>query len=154
VSSAQLAAIHTPPPSDHSRQDDPVSPASVSAEPTADGKLVSDPPAVVTHSVVSGTCCSYCGTTSTVQWRQDRDGGIVCNNCGTSQLRVPYRRMPNAPSLRCRGDRRLLPCLIAYPHRSRTHLITHLRFNFSCTHTPHRPVYQFQSSHTPKTPRS
>lgn len=140
LSSSHLAAMNTPPPSDHSRHDDPsapASPVSLAAEPS-DGKPLNDPAPVVSHSVQSGTCCSYCGTTSTSQWRQDPDGGIVCNNCGQSLSRFfsEITRSARIPRVSC-VSAPVIPCLIAYPRPLLTLLSepsSSIRLHFSCTH--------------------
>ena len=72
------SAIHTPPPSDHasssdSRTGDPSRPQSP-AEPMDEDVLSSQPP--------PGTACNQCASTSSLQWRRDKDGSYVCNNCG------------------------------------------------------------------------
>ena len=97
--------IHTPPASDHSRNDDETSPVAASAplppmhvrngdspfpldpvlkERTGDNVDgvgdQNDPPAT------SELACTNCGTVNTPQWRRGDDGKSICNACGESSL--------------------------------------------------------------------
>ena len=79
-------AIHTPPPSDHasdSRTGDLSRPQSPVDPMDEDAPSLHPPP---------GTACANCDSTSSPNWRRDKDGSFVCNNCGTSSThpeRVP-----------------------------------------------------------------
>ena len=70
-------AIHTPPPSDHassdSRTGDPSRPQSPLDPMDEDVSSLQPPP---------GTSCTRCASTSSLNWRRDKDGSFVCNNCG------------------------------------------------------------------------
>jgi hypothetical protein len=70
-------AIHTPPPSDHasdSRTGDPSRPQSPVDPMDEDVPSLQPPP---------GTACTQCASTSSLNWKRDKDGSFVCNKCGT-----------------------------------------------------------------------
>ena len=92
--------IHTPPASDHSRNDD-ASPLATSAPlPPIQGRNTSSPfpldPALKERSgdnddpaadqnsppANSELACNNCGTVTTPQWRRGDDGKSICNACG------------------------------------------------------------------------
>ena len=93
--------IHTPPASDHSRNDEDPSPViAPAALPTAQGRSTNspfpldpalkervgdngDPAADQNNSPAnSELACTNCGTVTTPQWRRGDDGKSICNACG------------------------------------------------------------------------
>ncbi|TFK90848.1 hypothetical protein K466DRAFT_484038 [Polyporus arcularius HHB13444] len=76
--------IHTPPASDHSRNDEDASPER--SGDNVDGAAdQNNPPAN------SELACTNCGTVNTPQWRRGDDGKSICNACGESLFHSRYR---------------------------------------------------------------
>lgn len=96
--------IHTPPASDHSRNDDASPLASTAPLPPIQGRNPNSPfpldPALrerngenvdptgnqSSPSANSELACTNCGTVTTPQWRRGDDGKSICNACGEYHL--------------------------------------------------------------------
>ena len=97
--------IHTPPASDHSRNDDASPLAAPSPLPPSQGRNAPSPfpldPALKDRSgdsadpatdqnsppANSELACTNCGTVTTPQWRRGDDGKSICNACGQYHTR-------------------------------------------------------------------